>query len=169
MPPVPSGGGGGTSIAEYATSSSSATAVTSAPASVTITYSEDSTPTPTPTAAPPPSSLLIGRQTATVTQGGDLTVRITCSGSPCSGSLTLTEPRGNDRKKGAPSSPLTIGSAEFSSIAVGLHAVSLNLTARGLSLLKTNHYRLQSEVTASIHNHRLRVGNDRRADSAPRH
>jgi hypothetical protein len=87
------------------------------------------------------ASLAVARQNAKVTTSGALTVKVTCSGAPCSGTFKLTT-----RVKKA--TIVTIGSGSFSRLTLGAHSVSLKLNSTGLRTLRQNGYRLSSTATA---------------------
>ncbi|HEX3874606.1 MAG TPA: hypothetical protein VHW26_10710 [Solirubrobacteraceae bacterium] len=108
---------------------------------------------PPPVAPPPTASLRIARQTATVTATGRLAVRLTCAGAPCTGSIRLaavvTTTTGTGRRRKTHTKTQTLGTAAFSKLAVGSHAVEVDLGAAGLAALRHHGYRLKSTATAT--------------------
>ena len=92
--------------------------------------------TPAPTTPGPTSrlesSLAVARQRATVTRKGMLRVRVTCTGSPCSGTLRLTAVT----KTRGKAKPVTVGVRRLSSLAVGTHRVQIRLLRTGRRLLR---------------------------------
>jgi FG-GAP repeat len=102
--------------------------------------------------SPPSSSLAVARQSTVVTTSGVFTIRMYCSGSPCSGTIKLTagvkKKIGSGKRKKTSTKSVTIDSASFSGLVVGAHSVSLKLNSIGLRLLRRDGYKLSSTVTA---------------------
>jgi hypothetical protein len=102
-----------------------------------------------PTAAhPPTASLALASLTANVTSHGMFAIDVTCSGSPCSGTLRVTarekKTTGRGRHKKTKVTSVTIGMASFSGLSVGTHSILLKLSSTGVRLLKQDHYRLSA-------------------------
>jgi hypothetical protein len=97
-------------------------------------------------------ALALAVKTATVATSGALTVKVTCSGSPCSATLKLTtrvkKTTGKRKRKKTKTTIVTIGSASLSALPVGAHNVSLKLNKTGVRLLKQAHT-LHSTATAT--------------------
>jgi hypothetical protein len=98
------------------------------------------------TGAPATSPPVVAHQTSGVTASGRLGVKLTCGGSPCSGTMKLTAAskrttRIGKRKK-TTTTIMTIGSVSFSGLAGGAHRISLRLNKTGFRLLKQGGYRL---------------------------
>jgi hypothetical protein len=110
-------------------------------------------PSSPPAPAPALASLTIPKQTDDVTSKGDLSVVMDCSGARCSGNLILIEKvkktTGKGKKKKTKTVAETIGSASFSSLALGTDTVTIKLNSKGLSLLKEDGYKLSGAGSAT--------------------
>jgi hypothetical protein len=99
------------------------------------------------------SSLEIPKQSDDVTGKGDLSVVLDCTGARCSGSLILVakvkQTTGKGKKKKTKTVAETIGSASFSSLALGTNTVSMKLNSKGSNLLKHDGYKLSSTASAT--------------------
>jgi hypothetical protein len=98
--------------------------------------------------APGSSSLKIPKQTDSVNSKGETSVVVHCSGAKCTGSLKLLVDFKKMAGKGKKANPITvvkaIGTASFTSLAIGVDKVALKLSGKGLRLLKAEHYKLSS-------------------------
>lgn len=116
-----------------------------------------SSPPPTspspPTSPPPPSTLAVAHQTPAVTTSGLLSVKLTCGGSRCSGTMKLRTAfksiTGRGKRKTTKTTIVTIGSVSFPGLADGAHRISLRLNKTGLRLLKQGGYRLTVTVVVT--------------------
>lgn len=110
-------------------------------------------PVVVPISAPAVSALTLPHQTDPVSNRGTLHVTVDCSGAPCSGAVKLLTKikvtTGKGKRKHEKTITLTIASASFTSLALGTDQVSLKLTSRGLSLLKSDGYKLTAATSIS--------------------
>jgi hypothetical protein len=83
----------------------------------------------------------LARQTDVVSSRGVASVRIACSGAPCSGGLRLTTTVAHKT--------VTIGTASFSGLEIGTHKLTVKLTSKGLHYLRQHHGRLGVVISAS--------------------
>jgi hypothetical protein len=112
-------------------------------------------PPPPPPPPPPPAvaSLTIPTQTDDVTSKGGLSVVVDCTGAPCTGSLDLLakvkETTGKGKKKKTKTVVETIGTASFTSLALGTDTVTAHLNGKGLKLLAHDGYKLSATGSAT--------------------
>jgi hypothetical protein len=85
--------------------------------------------------------IALARQTDVVSSRGVASVQITCSGAPCSGGLRLTTTVAHKT--------VTIGTASFSGLGVGMHKLTVRLTGKGLHYLHQHHGRLGAVISLS--------------------
>jgi hypothetical protein len=99
------------------------------------------------------SLLTIPKQTDDVTSKGDLSVVVNCSEAKCTGSLSLLvkvkETTGKGKHKKTKTVVERIGSASFSSLALGADTITMKLGSKGLSLLEHDSYKLSATASAS--------------------
>jgi hypothetical protein len=114
-----------------------------------------SPPATSPPATSPPatSSPTVPHQTPAVTTRGLLSLKLTCRGSLCSGTMKLraTSKRttGRGKRKKTRITIVTIGGVSFSKLADGAHHISLRLDKTGLRLLIQDGYRLTVTVVVT--------------------
>jgi hypothetical protein len=105
------------------------------------------------TAVAPTSLLTIPKQTDTVGSKGGMSVVVDCAGAKCTGSLTLVvkvkKTIRKGKKKKTKTVVETIGTALFSSLALGTDTIAIKLDSKGLSLLKHDGYKLKSTASAT--------------------
>jgi streptogramin lyase len=120
--------------------------VTVSATSPTVKVIGPAPPAVVPISAPAVSALTLPHQTDTVSSHGTLHVTVDCAGAPCSGTVQLlsnvklTTGKGKHRHKRTVTVTIAIGS--FTALALGADQVSLKLTSGGLSLLKSDGYKL---------------------------
>jgi hypothetical protein len=99
------------------------------------------------------SSLTIPNQTDDVNGKGDLSISVDCTGAKCTGNLTLVakykKTTGKGKKKKTKTIVLTIGTASFNSLDLGVDTISLKLNSKGQSLLAIDGYKLSSTASAT--------------------
>jgi hypothetical protein len=110
-------------------------------------------PPPPPPPAPAVSLLTVPNQTDEVNGKGDLSISVDCAGAKCTGNLTLLakfkKTTGKGKKKKTRIVVVTIGTASFNSLDLGVDTISLKLNSKGKSLLAVDHYKLSSTASAT--------------------
>ena len=107
-------------------------------------------PAPAPAPAPPavtPPPLAIGQSVATMTLGGDVPLRLSCSStatSPCTGTIVFVLPKKAKTRRGAPN---ILGKEKFSVAQGKRRKVKISMTGRGRGLVKR---RGRLHVTATL-------------------
>jgi hypothetical protein len=126
------------------------------PYTFTTTVVSPPGPPPNPPPVPRPSapaSVTLTRQSATVTPAGRLAIKLTCGGAPCTGTIKLTmsvtKTTGKGKKKKTRTTKVTLGSSSFSTLTIGPHSVSLELTHVGLTRFEKHHDKLGATAAVS--------------------
>ena len=124
------------------------------------------------TASPAAASLALVRQRVRIARSGSLTIKVTCSGAPCSGRLRLTtlvkRLTGKGRHRKRTTTAVLIGSASFSNLSPGIHGVSVKLNDAGLRLLRHDDYAINGTREGHIRIGRV-ICDLKRVDRADRH